>query len=237
MRAKTPDSNEAINIWPFVRIDKPHISNSYLSTLKRALIGEPQFYGSEHYLTFGTEHHVRALEPKQPITLLEKNDELCTGMAYSFRNSPEVKPVLRGAQTEVEYSRVYRGALVLLFLDIFKPLRGWDLKGTSCETWTEFLKKSREYDYFRQAALYMAVCNLREFSFIGQRKKPVEVEKGYPGSYEAVSPDLRIVYYYHPLFFLNVLDYPTFLEEGRRELHYLIDTHLILKEHKLKLAA
>lgn len=237
MRAKTP--SHTVDIWHYVRTDKPHISNSYLSTLKRALIGEPQFFGSEHFLTFGTEHHVRALQPKEPITLLPTNDDLCTAMAISFRSDPRVKQILRGAQTEVEYSRVYRGALVLLYLDIFKPVRGWDLKGTSCENFQEFLKKSREYDYFRQAALYMAVCGLKEFSFIGQRKKPLEVEEGYPGAYYVPSfyGGLPGKWYTHPLYFLNVLDYPLYLQEGREELHNLIDIHLTLRAEKERRAA
>ena len=222
-----PAKVEIINLWKFVRTDKQHISNSYLSTLKRALINEPQFFGSEHYLTFGTEHHKRALEPLEVTVPLEKNDALCSEMAYSFRNDPEVMRILRGAKTEVEYNKVYRGAWVLLYLDIFKPVRGWDLKGTSCETESDFIKRSREHDYFRQAALYMEVCGLKEFTFIGQRKKPREVEKGYPGSYQSGHK-----YFVHPLYYLNVLDYPTYLREGMEELHLLIDLHIMLRRHK-----
>jgi hypothetical protein len=209
MKAKTPVPG-LIDLKKFVRTDKLHISNSYLSTLKRALIGEPQWFGTEKFLEFGTEHHKRSLEPKEVITVLDKNDTLCTDMANSFRNDPRIKPILRGAQCEKEFLRVFRGAWVLLYLDIWKPLRGWDLKGTSCESEQQFIKKSREFDYFRQAALYMGVCGLKEFTFIGQGKKKIN--------------DC------HPLYFLPVMDFPIYLQEGKEELYILIDTHIQLRK-------
>lgn len=235
MKAKTP--SEYVDVKPFVRVDKKHISNSYLSTLKRALTGEPQFFGSEMFLTFGVEHHKRALEPKEERTLLVDKDDLCTAMANSFRANPRIKQIMRGAQFEVEVNRVYRGAWVLLFLDIFKDPRGWDLKGTSCESEADFIKKSRQYDYFRQAVLYMEVCKIKEFSFIGQRKKPQECEKGHPGAYwlpdpvEYVGQPVSGRWVFHPLYFLNVLDYPVYLKEAREELYELIAIHLALRRY------
>lgn len=208
MKAKT-GVEKILNLASVVRTDKPHISNSYLSTLKRALIGEPQFFGSEHFLTFGTEHHKRSLQPEEEETVLDKGEELCRAMSGSFRRDHRVQEILRGAETEVECSFIYRGALILLYFDIRKATKVWDLKGTGCDSEKDFLKKSREYDYFRQAALYMAAPGVKEFEFIGQAKK-------LPGN---------------PLFFLPVLDYPHLLQEGREELHQLIDIHLVLRKH------
>jgi hypothetical protein len=237
MKAKTPVPG-LIDLKRFVRTDKPHISNSYLSTLKRALIGAPQWFGTESFLEFGTEHHKRSLEPKEERLLLPKNDQLCTDMACSFRSHPEVKQILRGAKCEVEYNRYYRGALFKLFVDIEKPLRGWDLKGTSCESEQQFIKKSREYDYFRQAALYMDVCKYKEFSFIGEQKTPEPCDRGMPGAYKVEDKLTGLSYYqYHPLFFLNVLDYPVYLKEGREELHFLTDVHIQLRKYYEKQAA
>jgi hypothetical protein len=207
MKAKTP--THTVDLKRFVRTDKKHVSNSYFSTLKRALINEPQWFGSEKFLTFGTEHHKRALEPKEVITQLDKDDALCTEMATGFRADPRVKQILKGARTEVEYNKVYRGVWVKLFVDIDKAPEGYDLKGTSCQNEREFIKASRNYDYFRQAALYMAVCKFKAFTFIGQGKK--------------ITP--------HPLFFLPVMDFPIYLEEGREELHQLIDIHIQLRKH------
>jgi len=208
MKAKT-GVEKVLHLAHVVRTDKPHISNSYLSTLKRALIGESQWFGSESFLTFGTEHHKRALEPDEEETVLEKDDYLCGQMAKSFREDPRVKPILRGAETEVEIQFIYRGALILMYLDIRKAQKVWDLKGTSCTSEDDFLKKSREFDYFRQAALYMSAPGIKSFEFIGQAKKVVG----------------------HPLFFLPVLDYPDYLKEGREELNHLIDIHLVLRKH------
>lgn len=209
MKAKT-DAPKILNLASVVRTDKPHISNSYLSTLKRALIGDPQFFGSEHFLVFGTEHHKRSLEPKEAWTTLVKPEQenLCTGMSQGFRGDERVRKILRGAETEVECKFIYRGALILLYMDIRKATKVWDLKGTSCTSEAEFKKKSREFDYFRQAALYLTTPGVKEFEFIGQSKK---------GG--------------HELFFLNALDYPELLREGKEELHILIDTHLVLRRH------
>lgn len=208
MKAKT-DEPKTLSLEHVVRTDKPHISNSYLSTLKRALIGEGQFFGSEHFLTFGTEHHKRALEPEEEWVTLQKDDDMCTNMANSFREDPRVKSILRGAKTEVECKFIYRGVLVLLFFDILKAFKVWDLKGTGCMNEKEFLKKCREYDYFRQAALYLAAPGIKDFEFIGQAKKDLS----------------------HPLFFLPVLDYPILLKEGKDELDRLIDIHIVLRKH------
>lgn len=202
-----------------------------MSTLKRALIGEPQWFGTEKFLEFGTEHHKRSLEPKELTTCLDKNDQLCTDMATSFRSHPEVKKILRGAVCEKEFNVVYRGVWVKLFLDIYKPLRGWDLKGTSCENERQFIKKAREYDYFRQAALYIGCAKLKEFSFIGQGKNRVEqvvdIDKYSQKEYALV----------HPLYFLNVMDYPLYLQEGKEELHQLIDVHIQLRRYYEKAKA
>lgn len=210
MKAKTPIPG-LIDLQRFVRTDKKHISNSYLSTLKRALIGEPQWFGTEKFLEFGTEHHKRSLEPKEEVKRLDKDDQLCTNMANSFRADPRVKQILRGAECEKEFMRVYLGAWVLLYMDIYKPLRGWDLKGTSCESERDFIKKSRQYDYFRQAALYIQVCKLKEFTFIGQGKK--------------------LVGGCHPLYFLPVNDFPVYLKEGKEELDELIYIHVELRKY------
>lgn len=208
MKAKTPETR-TLNLSDVVRTDKPHISNSYLSTLKRALIGDSQWYGSEHFLTYGSEHHKRALQPDEEETRLEKDDELCSAMASSFRADRRVIPILRGAQTEVECQFIYRGALILLYFDIKKAFKVWDLKGTSCQDESSFLKASRQFDYFRQSALYMQAPGVKDFEFIGQAKK-------VDG---------------HPLFFLPVLDYPDLLREGKHELDTLVDIHLVLRKH------
>ena len=43
--------------------DKDYISNSWLSTIKRELLGQPAFKGGEKFLDFGSELHRRFLEP------------------------------------------------------------------------------------------------------------------------------------------------------------------------------
>lgn len=209
----------------YVRTDKPHISNSYLSTLKRALLGQDQFYGSEHHLVFGTEHHRRSLEPGEPRAVLQRDEQLCSDMSLSFTSNPEVKKILKGAKTEVQYDVIYRGLHVQVRIDIDRPRDWFDLKGTKCTDERDFIRKAREYDYFRQAALYEA-CVGTPGTFIGESKIPIACEYNQPGS---VFDGFK--YVYHPLFWLRAHDYPNYLDEGYRELHALMDIHRALRSH------
>lgn len=208
----------------YVRTDKPHISNSYLSTLKRALLGEPQYFGSEHHLTFGTEHHKRTLEPEEAPTMLERDELLAQTMSASFRCHPYSAPLLQ-YKTEVEYDVYFMGVLVKVILDIETPDSVHDLKGTKCDSWDKFFKSARDFDYFRQAALYKGV-SLKPVEFIGQGKKLIECGPRDPGAVQ-----YGIGWVRHELFPLNTEDYPNLLKEGRDELHELISIHKHLRKY------
>jgi hypothetical protein len=76
------------------------------------------------------------------------------------------------------------------------------------------------------------VCKLKEFEFIGEGKNRIEVEQGYPGSYwYQPSIDMPGQWVTHPLYFLPVMDYPIYLQEGREEKNILIDTHIQLRKY------
>lgn len=209
----------------YVRTDKPHISNSYLTNLKRGLLGEPQYMGSEHHLTFGTEHHKRSLEPGELPTVLERDEHLADTMSRSFRVHPLTAPLLV-YPTEVKYELHYMGVLVLAFIDIDPPDDVFDLKGTKCDSWDKFFKSARDYDYFRQAALYKGLTS-KPVTFLGQGKKIIECEPTDPGSIE-LTPGSWVR---HEIYPLPTEDYPNLLKEGRDELHYLIDIHKHLRKY------
>jgi hypothetical protein len=209
----------------YVRTDKPHISNSYLTNLKRGLLGEPQYMGSEHHLVFGTEHHKRALEPSELPTVLERDEHLADSMSRSFRVHPATAPLLANP-TEVEYCLHYMGVLVLAYIDIDTPADVFDLKGTKCNSWDSFFKSARDYDYFRQAALYKGVTG-KPCTFLGQGKEAIECEPSEPGAVE-ITPGSWVR---HEIYPLPTEDYPNLLKEGRDELHYLIDIHKHLRKY------
>jgi hypothetical protein len=209
----------------YVRTDKPHISNSYLTNLKRGLLGEPQYMGSEHHLVFGTEHHKRALEPSELPTVLERDEHLADSMSRSFRVHPATAPLLANP-TEVEYCLHYMGVLVLAYIDIDTPADVFDLKGTKCNSWDSFFKSARDYDYFRQAALYKGVTG-KPCTFLGQGKDAIECEPSEPGAVE-ITPGSWVR---HEIYPLPTEDYPNLLKEGRDELHYLIDIHKHLRKY------
>lgn len=191
----------------FVRTDKPHISNSYLSTLKRALLRERQFYGSEAHLTFGTEHHKRVLEPEElPAALPEEQERESGGMLRVTLASEKFQRILQGAKREVTIQFYYREVLVMIVVDILKDTEFWDYKTTRAKSEAEFLKKARLLDYWRQIALYREGTKLNKGDIVGQDKD---------------SP--------HNLYWLNAMDYPHYLQEGYEELNYLVDTHKYLR--------
>jgi len=193
----------------FVRTDKPHISNSYLSTLKRALLGENQFYGSERFLHFGTEHHLRILEKNEAWTALQPDEEVTSANMKAVTDSDKkFQSILRGARTEVEVQFIYRGVLVLMYVDILKSRKGWDYKTTKAKSEAEFIRKAREADYWRQAALYMAGTKRKDWEIVGQQKED-------PCG----------------LFWLPIMDYPQYLAEGIDELNVLVDTHKELRKY------
>lgn len=218
MIAKTPI---VPHFSQYVRIDKPHISNSYLLTLKRALLGEKQFYGSEAHLVFGTEHHKRILEPEQPWSELQspKQELQSAGMRKVTDADPRFQQILQGAERELVEHFWYRGVLVQIRVDILKrPVYGWDYKTTTAKSDAEFLRKARELDYWQQVLLYQLGTGVNTWGIVGQDKDEEEPEATR-----------------HRLFWLAMNDYPLYFEEAKDQLDYLVDTHKVLRsyyEHK-----
>lgn len=204
----------------YVRLDKPHISNSYLLTLKRALLGERQFYGSEAHLVFGTEHHKRILEPGEQWTELQspKQEIQSSGMRQVTDASERFQEILRGSQREQVIHFWYRGVLVQIRVDILKPDEGYDYKTTTAKSEAEFLRKARELDYWQQILLYQEGTGVERWGIIGQDKD------------ETAAEAVR-----HQLYWLAMNDYPLYFEEAKDQLDYLVDTHKVLRayyEHK-----
>lgn len=205
----------------YVRLDKPHISNSYLLTFKRALLGERQFYGSEAHLVFGTEHHKRILEPgEQWIDLTPQQEIQSTGMRKVTDADPTFQELLQGSQREQIKHFWYRGVLVQIRVDILKSEEGADYKTTTAKSDAEFLRKARELDYWQQILLYRYGTGVDRWRIVGQDKDEEEPEATR-----------------HKLLWLQPDDYPLYFEEAKDQLGCLVDTYKVLRryyEHKNK---
>jgi hypothetical protein len=190
--------------------DVEYISNSYLSMLKRELLGEPQFFGDESFLKFGNELHKRLLKPKEKKDILDKEkEELLASMLESLYQYKPLMKMMKGARLEQIDVKPVHGQMVKVILDIEKGTRGTDLKSTSCTSQAAFETAARRYGYFKQGFLYMGARKLKDFDLVGISKKK---KNGV-----------------HPIFPLDMRDFPVLLKEGAEEAKMLIDSHKSLK--------
>jgi len=186
--------------------EKDYISNSWLSTLKRELLGQPAFKGGEQFLNFGKELHRRFLEPHTKMDMsMEWEDEQehkVNEMVNRLWQVPLLKEAWKRSEKEVVYTKDIFGVKVLGVLDMKYGRVGIDLKTTWNKSRISFYKSAVRYDYFRQADLYMRLADLDSFIFVAISKDPP-----------------------HDVFELHCNDYPEEMEVGRKELEFLINLH------------
>jgi hypothetical protein len=183
---------------------EPYIRNSYLSAIKRALEGEPQWTGGEAFNKFGIELHKRYLQPDEPVVYMSDLEEKLMGeMLKKLRTDLRLRKIWHNCEREQDKFKVIDGVNCRITGDMLQMgQHGEDIKTTSCKSFREFELASKRYGYFRQAAFYMEVCDLKTFTFSGVKKhSPCSI---YP---------------------LNVLDYPAWLKEGKEQFHYLLSVH------------
>ncbi len=145
-------------------------SHSHTGRLRNDLLGIPQFFGDEIFLTFGSALHEVFLEGrfdaynKLPPHLQIKIDK----MVDKLQRHPVVKKLMAGAVKESKQYKKLFGVLFAYILDILQPKLkiGSDLKTTTCKTKEDCIKKGIEYGYHKQAQVYMKMENLKEFYFI-----------------------------------------------------------------------
>lgn len=186
--------------------DKDYISNSWLSTIKRELLGQPAFYGGEQFLNFGKELHRRFLEPDTFQDLMmpweDEQEERVNDMVARLWEVPLLKEAWKRSEREVQYTKEVYGIKCLGILDMKYGRVGIDLKSTWNKTRVSFVKSAVRYDYFRQAQLYMKLADLDSFIFVAICKdEPYDV------------------------FELHCNDHPVEMEMGEKELEFLINLH------------
>lgn len=190
---------------------KAHVSNSYLSELKKGLCGLPIWWGDESHLKFGIELHHRDLQPHLDFTLLSAEEEkMLWVMCKALDNCTAWQKRKKASEKEQMFIQPVHGTPVKVILDLWDRKgheEGDDLKSTSAKSEAEFLRSARKYDYFRQAWLYMQACKLKRFTLWGVQKTLIDPK----------------------IFPLPVLDYKHDLEEGKEQAIMLIEAHNTLK--------
>lgn len=145
-------------------------SHSGLESLRRSLLGEPQFQGGEEFLKFGTALHEVFLENKFDTykTLPAWQQEKIDKMVIKLNSHPVVRRLIANSIKEDKQYKKLNGVLMAYILDIKQAHKstGADLKTTTCTTFHDCIKKSIEYGYVKQGKIYMKMEKLKEFYFI-----------------------------------------------------------------------
>jgi hypothetical protein len=150
-------------------------SHSSLEVVKKYLLGQPQFFGNEGYLTFGSALHEVFLQGIRDnyYKQLDTTDRAAVdSMVRKLNNNPIVVSLMRNSTREHKFSVRLNKVLTTCILDAKQPdlRRGFDLKTTDCNTQRDFENKIRTYGYVRQGLTYKLAAQLKFFYFVGIQK-------------------------------------------------------------------
>ena len=163
----------------------PHVSNTDLSDLKASILGQLR-RPNPVALAFGSHFHTAVLEPQHYQRTAERGikwPDLET-LARQLRRQRYCRDVLYRGQAEQSYTAVHTasGVGVKLRPDLLVRSRAGrqltliDFKTSSAPDLAHFLATIEQYDYDRQAALYLDVLGATRFLIIGvQKKAPYQV--------------------------------------------------------------
>jgi hypothetical protein len=162
----------------------PHVSNTDLSELKAAIMGQLRRPNSVA-LAFGSHFHAATLEPATYTRTEEKCQwNLLEQLARQVRRQRFCRDLLHRGTPELTHTAIHTatgvGVKVRPDLMVSSPagrqLTLIDFKTTSAPDYAHFLATIEQYDYDRQAALYTDVLGATRFLIIGvQKKAPHEV--------------------------------------------------------------
>lgn len=171
--------------------DRPEVSNSDLSALKAYLeCADRNFTGKEHFLYFGNLFDAMLTEPErislskktfdgQPVS--ERDWNLALRMKKSFLKDPFARHVAQnsGKQTVIidDVKLYYSGMPFTLKMrckldfDLSPINLISDLKSTSAASQEQFEAAIENFDYDRQAAVYMTLGKVDRYAILGVSKK------------------------------------------------------------------
>lgn len=151
---------------------RKHTSHSGMQTIKRDLLGLPQFKGGEFFLKFGNALHEVFLKGDYTnhYRLLKASDKrLIDAMVRKLNNHPVVVMLMKDSIREKNFIVKLNGTRTKVILDAkqVKLKRGFDLKSTACTTQQEFEEKVRTLGYITQGLIYKMAAGLKQFYFVG----------------------------------------------------------------------
>jgi len=147
-------------------------SHSALDTILTGLRGLPPKPAFSAHNNFGSATHEQYLEDKVELEVTVEEQELINEALEKLRKHPLAKQLYKDSVREDKKYKKLHDVLMSYILDIHKPKEriGADLKTTSCVTQQDFVSKAKDYKYFRQAATYSLLENLKLFFFIAVTK-------------------------------------------------------------------
>ena len=162
----------------------PQLSNTDLSELKAQVLGQLR-RPNPQALAFGAHFHSATLEP----TTYQRTSEKCPWeqleqLARQVRRQRYCRDLLYRGTAELTHTATHTatGVAVKIRPDLLVTSRAGrrttlvDFKTTSCPYFAHFLTSTQQYDYDRQAALYLDALGASRFLIIGvQKKAPHEV--------------------------------------------------------------
>ncbi|NVO31642.1 PD-(D/E)XK nuclease-like domain-containing protein [Hymenobacter lapidiphilus] len=157
----------------------PAISNTDLSNLKAQVLGQLRAPNPQA-LAYGTAFHAATLEP----ATYARTDDKCPwgqleALARQVRRQRYCRDLLYRGTPELTHTAVHTetGLLVKVRPDLLvrspagRRTTLIDFKTTSCQDLPHFLACAGQYDYDRQAALYLDALAADRFLIIGVQKK------------------------------------------------------------------
>ena len=189
----------------------PQVSNTDLSDLKAQVLGQLRrpnpvalaYGGHFHTAILEPQHYQRTAEPGirwpdlELIARQVRRQRYCRDLLY--RGTPELTHTAIHTATGVGV-KVRPDLLVRSRAG--RQLTLIDFKTTSCRDFDQFLATTEQYDYDRQAALYLDALQATRFLIIGIQKK---------------AP--------HAIWVFDATAAPGFLEQGRRKYAALLRHH------------
>lgn len=180
----------------------PHVSNTDLSELKAQILGQLR-QPNPLALAFGSHFHAATLEPATYARTTEKCPwEKLEQLARLVRRQRYCRDLLYRGTAELTHTATHTatGVQVKIRPDLVvvspagRRTTLIDFKTTSSPDLTHFLASARQYDYDRQAALYLDALNATRFLIIGVQKK---------------AP--------HAVWVFDATTAPDFIEQGRKK--------------------
>ena len=157
----------------------PHVSNTDLSELKAQVLGQLR-RPNPQALAFGSHFHSATLEP----ATYARTEEKCPWpqleqLARRVRRHRYCRDLLYRGTAELTHTATHTatGVQVKIRPDLLvispagRRTTLIDFKTTSCQDLPHFLASAEQYDYDRQAALYLDALAADRFLIIGVQKK------------------------------------------------------------------